>query len=315
VGDEFANPTFMFSSTGGSVFSVRYPTNPIDTFHIAGAMSQSYDPEDNLIHILKWIRDEFKGWCNSFRDMVSPSTHHFVVIRGCITDPLDFSLSLQNLSSEHHLRFHFQRSKLRPLDFHESLYGTKAPDHLKAPTTFSVIDTNSLADFIGLLPLLTSVSPLLANHPSSILLTQLTPPFHYTSVKNILAHHLLDTPTLCILLKLVPIEYLSQFSPESTITDLDRHRQIPPIVSSSAGRLQCTVRRRFWIRVGWKRSEQHSNISNLKTATTYSCETENIVNVGFYMTVFLSLFFNLLVFVSIFSFYSRFTSIHTRAID
>ncbi|RYC56375.1 hypothetical protein CHU98_g9836 [Xylaria longipes] len=207
------NPAFL---TLGDGAVIHYGSDPLLGFHLAtvNAPLESTDPAINRLpqreKYAALARAEFCEWMTSYREQ---SHENGVKVRFFIGDAVSFAHTLQRkrMTSESTAHWYRDRYGVRPLVLDGPDYASGA----KAPVEFDVIDTSNLCDHLGSLTLMTATSPLLRDHASAVLYTEVLAMNHkdYREVLDqVLCGH---APTLSTLLGLFPIEYWTNTSPIS----------------------------------------------------------------------------------------------------
>ncbi|KAI1379949.1 hypothetical protein F4677DRAFT_408098 [Hypoxylon crocopeplum] len=198
------NPMFL---TLEDEATFHYSSDPLLGFHLATAYaplspnSPSAIPNggmSQLERVVATARAEFREWVTSFRRHSAS-----IVVRFFIGDAISFAHTLQHkrIASVDTAGWCRNRYSFAPLVLDGSDYQAGS-----APFTFDVIDTSNLCDHLGSLILLTAVTPLLRNHPSSVLYAEVLAKFqNYREVlDNVVCGHV---PTMSILLGLFPVDY------------------------------------------------------------------------------------------------------------
>lgn len=204
------NPAFLTLEDEGTL---HYGTDPLLGFHLATAYAP-LRPDDPLFNQLKGLpqlervvavaRMEFYEWIASYRQHIAD-----IRVRFFIGDAVSFAHTLQ----------HKRITKASTANWYRNQYHLEplvldGPDYASgvAPLEFDVIDTSNLCDHIGSLILLVAASPLLRNHISSVLYTEIIVKHHKTyreALDNMLCGHV---PTLSTLFGLFPVEYWTNTS-------------------------------------------------------------------------------------------------------
>ncbi|KAI1134399.1 hypothetical protein F5Y05DRAFT_235168 [Hypoxylon sp. FL0543] len=202
---KYSNPMFL---TLKDEAILHYGSDPLFGFHLATAYTPlsprgpSAIPNggtSQLERIVATARAEFREWAASFR---KHSTD--IALRFFIGDAVSFAHTLQHkrIADVDTAGWHRSRHSFAPLTL-------DGPDYLacKAPLVFDVIDTSNLCDHLGSLVLLTAVTTLLRNHPSSVLYAEVIVKFHKSRreiLDNMVCGHV---PTMSMLLGLFPVDY------------------------------------------------------------------------------------------------------------
>ncbi|KXX75673.1 putative protein MSS51, mitochondrial [Madurella mycetomatis] len=205
------NPVFAVPLSGPSL--LKYPTDPLLSFHLAAAAAnltelsplrldeQKAGDVDVKIKLFEMAQLQFKEWINAFRDAVPSITVRFIAA-DCFT--LCYTLYHCLRTGErcaHRYRHEIGFDVLRLADCE---YGVET----RAPMQFDVIDTSSLSDRTGVLNLLVSAGPLMRDAPFATLYTQ-TLRRAASEGKPLAFEDLLCgyTTAVSTLLRLVPAEY------------------------------------------------------------------------------------------------------------
>lgn len=204
------NPMFL---TLEDEATVHYGTDPLLSFHLATAYaplhpdSPQFSKTEGLPQLEKAVTTaliEFREWIASYKKHTTG-----IKIRFLAGDAVSLAYSLQqkritklNTACQYRDQFHF-----RPMVL-------DGPDYVSgfAPLEFDVIDTSNLSDHFGSMILLTATSPLLRNHVSSVLYTEVMAKRHKSYAEildNMLCGHV---PTLSTLLGLFPVDYWTNTS-------------------------------------------------------------------------------------------------------
>ncbi|KAF2124344.1 hypothetical protein P153DRAFT_400973 [Dothidotthia symphoricarpi CBS 119687] len=150
---------------------------------------------------LKTALTELASWCEALRDAAAQ-----VTIRYVNSDAIAFCHTLRHHRTNGESQSaHWYRASWK----YESLVLDTADYKLNghAPTTFDVIDTSNLIDYLGSLNLLVATAPLLTPKPTSTLRTEMLVPRESNvtgSAKTLLSG---DLPTVALLLGLKPVQY------------------------------------------------------------------------------------------------------------
>ncbi|KAI0165685.1 hypothetical protein GGR57DRAFT_448366 [Xylariaceae sp. FL1272] len=207
------NPAIV---TVGDGAVIHYGTDPLFGFHLAGvdAPLDSTDASINRLPRLEkyaaLARAEFSQWMVSFREHCHDDS---IRLRFFTGDAVAFAHTLQHkrVSSVNTAHWYRDRYGVSPL----VLDGTDYSSGAGAPVEFDVIDTSNLCDHLGSLTLLTASAPLLRDHASAVLYTEVLAKNH-KSYRQVLDELLCGhVPTLSTLLGLFPTEYWSNTSPIS----------------------------------------------------------------------------------------------------
>ncbi|EFX03347.1 zinc finger, mynd-type domain containing protein [Grosmannia clavigera kw1407] len=220
--DIVPNPTFA-ASVSNSI-RLHYGSDPVLGYHLATAFTPLKDTSPlraeseaetvpGAFAAVRAARTEFRAMAGAFQAMAHGEDGRSVTVRFVTADALVLCHTLQNLASssgEQTSANWFRRgtdSQVLRLDAKEYGKGTSA---VRAPVIFDVIDTSNLADHVGALNLLVAGVPLLANRPSSSLLTELLVKRKgedadgQETFARLLCGH---TLTVALLLGVAPVEY------------------------------------------------------------------------------------------------------------
>ncbi|KAI1431668.1 hypothetical protein GGR50DRAFT_689527 [Xylaria sp. CBS 124048] len=213
--EKHPNPA-MLAGDHGAV--VHYATNPLYGFHLAlvdlpfyphGPVSEEVHKLPRRERLAAVARTEFREWMASYKKHAAQ-----VRLRFFSGDAIALAHTLQAKRATTSNTAHWYRNRYscQPLEL-------DGPDYVSsvAPLEFDVIDTSNLCDHLGSLILLVATSPLLRNHASSVLYTEVLAHNHSTYqevLDNILCG---DVATLSTLLELFPIEYWTNTSTNCTI--------------------------------------------------------------------------------------------------
>ncbi|KAL2145727.1 hypothetical protein VTI28DRAFT_6422 [Corynascus sepedonium] len=205
---EIPNPIFVVPLTATS--ELKYPTNPLLSFHLAAAQAnltelsplylEQHDPVSSQANdrLFDMALMQFEIWVDAFVEAVPR-----VTVRFTASECVAFCYTLRYNSKTGEICAHHYRGKsgFDVLRLAESEYG--APGC--APKQFDIVDTSGLFHRISILDLLLSVGPLLKESPSSTLYTagrhRIIDQGNY---EELLYGH---TTTISLLLGLVPSEY------------------------------------------------------------------------------------------------------------
>ncbi|GAB1317852.1 Deformed epidermal autoregulatory factor 1-like protein [Madurella fahalii] len=251
----FPNPVFAVPLNGPSM--LKYPTDPLLSFHLAAAAAkltelsplrldeQKAGDADVKIKLFEMAQLQFKEWINAFRDAVPRTTVRFIAA-DCFT--LCYTLRHCLRTGEKCAHRYRRETGFDVLSLADCEYGVGA----KAPKQFDVIDTSTLSDRTGVLNLLVSARPLMKDVPFAALYTHT---LRRTTVegKPLAFEDLLHgyTATVSTLLGLIPAEYWTNAKTQSptrgiVVVDDTPHDDLNP---ASPG---------FQPRVAWKHSRHMS---------------------------------------------------------
>lgn len=234
------NPTFLYSLTGEG-FALHYGTSPIAPFHLAPAFLDSKSDTPTMPELVGCAKSQFSRWIKYFRGFVlGKSTKNFV-IRLFAGDALFLCKALLR-----HVGVEKVPSTLTVAPWNTTLLALDAGDYDHsndsdgAPTTFNIIETSNIMDHVGLLNVLVAVVPLLSSNPSATLFTEALLVTGEDATKSLTIQFCADVSTMCLLLDLAPINYLSNFNTRSNAEE---------IMSNKISKLF----RQYHERIVWKR--------------------------------------------------------------
>ncbi|EGN92847.1 hypothetical protein SERLA73DRAFT_172514 [Serpula lacrymans var. lacrymans S7.3] len=213
------NPTFVYSSKCDR-FLVHYGTDPLLSFHLAEAYTQTRDTP-TIDNIVAGSKAQFRRWCAAFVDVLrTDATRPRVVVRFFAGDALAFCRALLSCSVTratvtplYHSPWSVERIHSNDAD-----YGANAI--CSAPMDFNIIETSNIMDHIGLLNVLISASPLLKRSLSSTLYTESLLSVGTDPYTGMLQRACVDIPTLSLLIGLIPSTFVSGFTTESNIHEI-----------------------------------------------------------------------------------------------
>ncbi|KAF2434975.1 hypothetical protein EJ08DRAFT_692881 [Tothia fuscella] len=143
--------------------ALHYRYNPLLGFHLATAFTPlaassrlRHTASDETKKMTKTIHAafaQFRTWSDAFRSASSR-----VTLRFAIADALAFCEVLQNPTNTSTYNNHWD---YEPLILDQDEYG------VKKPSTFDLVDTSNLIDYLGVLNLLVAIRPLLAPKSTS----------------------------------------------------------------------------------------------------------------------------------------------------
>ncbi|KAG1860793.1 hypothetical protein F4604DRAFT_1957715 [Suillus subluteus] len=222
------NPTLAYSMVGDK-FGVHYGTDPLSCFHLAEvlapAVGSSRHPEQvTLKDIVNVCKTQFSRWCTSVSKVLSSqgsSSPSSLIIRCFVGDALslcqalDYSRTMKSTSTP----FPIAPWKSACITFDPEAYGTDTQP--PAPTTFNIIDTSNLLDHVGVLNILVVTSPILQRTLSATLYTE---GLSGSSPEDTLPQQLCgDIATIGLLLGLIPVSFVSQFTNRSNMHEVLMH--------------------------------------------------------------------------------------------
>ncbi|TGO33934.1 hypothetical protein BHYA_0220g00090 [Botrytis hyacinthi] len=215
---QLVNPLMALTSAG-NVFAISSSSDPLLGFRLASAFDNSNSSQEELAEVVvKLAKDQFQEWCASFGERVREKG---MAIRLYCGDALRFSYALQSLGGngtpETKLLSLFTTAwRSTPLTLDD-------PGTVSGIPKFDVIDTNNLADPLGILNLLPAISPLLSRKATSVLFTE-TLSLYTKDPVEILSHILCcNITTFSLLLGLAPSGHLFGFT--TYAVGLDAQRQ------------------------------------------------------------------------------------------
>ncbi|KAF7857921.1 hypothetical protein EAF04_009278 [Stromatinia cepivora] len=212
------NPLMTIISAG-NLFSIPSSSDPLLGFRLASAFddenSSQAELKENAVRLAK---AQFQEWSKSFREKVR---HGRITVRLYCGDALRFSYALQSLRDHGNtgtniLSLYTAAWRSNPLVLDN--FDTSKDLH-----AFDIIDTNNLADLLGILNLLPAISPLLSRKTTSILFTETL--FMYAQDPVDTLSHILcsNITTMSLLLGLAPSGHLFGFT--TYAVGLDAQRQ------------------------------------------------------------------------------------------
>ncbi|KAG1742518.1 hypothetical protein EDB19DRAFT_1827716 [Suillus lakei] len=219
------NPTLAYSMVGDK-FAVHYGTDPLSCFHLAEALAPAVgsarNPEQiTLKDAVNICKTQFLRWCTSVSKVLGsqcPSSPSPLIIRCFVGDALSLcqALGYHNTTKSISTSFPVAPWKHSCIVFDPDAYGTGTQS--PAPTTFNIIDTSNLLDHVGALNILIVTSPILQRTPSATLYTE---GLSGSSPEDTLPQQLCgDIATIGLLLGLIPMSFVSQFTTRSNMHEL-----------------------------------------------------------------------------------------------
>ncbi|KAI1809401.1 hypothetical protein GGS20DRAFT_596429 [Poronia punctata] len=209
------NPTILTMDVGAAI---HYNSDPLAGYHLAlayaplprdGPISMRLNPLSQFQKIVALARMEFGDWLASYGNHRAS-----IKMRFSTADAVSLAHTIQHkhLTGANTAYWYRRQYSSRPLVL-------DGPDYTEtnAPLNFDVIDTSNLCDHMGPLVLLTATSPLLRNHISSSLYTEVLSINNEdgsTVLDNLLCG---DVPTLSSLLGLFPVEYWTNTTSTSLV--------------------------------------------------------------------------------------------------
>ncbi|KAJ7281908.1 hypothetical protein C8J57DRAFT_1056186 [Mycena rebaudengoi] len=214
----FINPTIVYSdsftpSLLGDGCGLHYGSHPLYGFHLTSTfLTATTDiTEEQLVSC---ARLQFRDWCQAFQATVSPCSGKTVIIRLLAADALPFCHTLSHLRCASANTAGLYVSSWTGAEL--VLDGGDYEGGSCAPTRFDVIEASNLADHVGLLNILISTVPLLAQNSTSTLYTQVV--IRKGDTTNFLKLLCADIPTIGLLFGISPVGYIGQFT---SSTDLN----------------------------------------------------------------------------------------------
>jgi hypothetical protein len=212
------NPTFAYSVMGKG-FALHYGSDPILSFHLAETLARS-NKTVTTSGLVKGAVEEFKSWCIAFNKRLGERCS--LMIRFLVGDVIACCRALHycatNSSAYPGLYAGPWSSALMKLDGGDYVESTSS----RGPLQFDVIDTSNLTDHMGLLNILIPCRPLMQTKPSSIIFTNTLHPSYNDDMTrdNFLALLCGDISVLSMILDLVPVPYLSNFTSRSNVHEI-----------------------------------------------------------------------------------------------
>lgn len=231
------NPTFIYSITGEGC-AVHYGTYPLQSFHLASAVSSAQLAKKPLRieDLIACAMHQFQAWCNSFRKTVLETSPGRITIRIFAGDALSFCQTLN-----HHAITSSKSAALftSPWASAELVLDGGDYDHRKiAPINFDVIDTSNIMDHVGLLNVLIAATPLLSYKHTSALYTETLVLNGQDAANSFVQQLCASIPAMSLLIGIAPLAYLSGFTTHSNTHEI-------MTVATVKGR-------QYYERVAWK---------------------------------------------------------------
>jgi len=224
------NPTFAFSASGDK-FAVHYATDPILGFHLAETLASSgcaLSDDESAAIVFKMVqaaRHQFNAWCKAVirRTQHKSASSAPFVVRMYAGEALAFCQALHaiGIGLQPHTPSFVVPWKRSVVQLDKTAYGSHASS--PAPTSFNVIETSNLLDYLGLHNLLIVTVPLLRNSPSSTLYTEALLTLGESAAKGILTRMCGDPSTISLLLGVIPSGYVSRFTTRSNMSETFMH--------------------------------------------------------------------------------------------
>ncbi|KAJ6624929.1 hypothetical protein B0H10DRAFT_2004878 [Mycena sp. CBHHK59/15] len=222
----FINPTLVYSdaftpSVVGDGCALHYSSYPLQSFHLASTFVTSPSlPTNNMTEtqLVTCAMSQFREWCRTFAANMSSRSHKSIVIRLFVGDALALCHTLSN----------FRSTSVTTADLYVTqwkgarlvLDGSGYGDGLRAPTTFNVIDTSNIADHVGLMNVLISAVPLIAQDLTSVLYTEVRFPKGQDRPQDFIRLLCADVPTIGLLLGVFPAGYVARFTSNSQLHEM-----------------------------------------------------------------------------------------------
>ena len=217
---KLANPTFAYSLDGEGC-ALHYSTDPLVTFHFAAVFGNAKRTL-SAAEMVRSAREEFSDWCAAFvKAVYNPGGPPR--IRMFLGEALAAGRALKSFDATGTLNMGVPvaqfRTQLIRLDKHEYVDSKD-----RAPSSFNVVETSNLVDYVGLLNILAGAVPLMAASPSSVLYTE-TLLFRGEDATKEFAQLLnADIGTMGMLLDICPVDYLSGFNTRSNTHEILLYR-------------------------------------------------------------------------------------------
>lgn len=214
------NPLMAISSAGDT-FAVAHSSDPILGFNLASAFDDDNASEqERKESAVMLAKSQFREWCMVFGRKVREEA---ILIRVYCGDALRFCYELQDLRNPEKSRTNILR--LYASAWHSTPIVLDNFDTSSDLHAFDIIDTNNLADPLGILNLLPAISPLLSQKATSTMFTETLS--KYTKDPADIISHILcsDTTAMSLLLGLAPSGHLFGFTADA-IMGLDGMRQL-----------------------------------------------------------------------------------------
>jgi len=207
------NPTFIYTLAGEG-FTLHYGTSPISPFHLAPAFLDSKQDIPTMSELVGCAKSQFSSWIKYFRGFVHDKSGK-LVIRLFAGDALFLGKALL-----HHNGTGKTPSNLTVAPWNTARLVLDGGDYNQDPTSFNVIETSNIMDHIGLLNVLVATIPLLSPTPSATLFTEALLVTGDDVTKSLTTQFCADMCTMCLLLDLAPINYLSNFDTRSNAEEI-----------------------------------------------------------------------------------------------
>ncbi|KAH7926984.1 hypothetical protein BV22DRAFT_1032325 [Leucogyrophana mollusca] len=237
------NPTFAYSAAGDK-FAVHYGTDPLASFHLAEIFAPIQGAPDGRAQqvtvddAIAAVKSQFYKWCTATSKLLQQiETSSSIMMRFFVGDALSLCHALRYCQTTNSAvtPIHTAPWKGTSIILDNTDYGSNAKS--PAPTAFNVIDTSNVLDHVGLLNILTCVSPILVPSPSSTVYTEALLRAGENAMQGILEHVCGDLSTLSLLIGLVPVSFVSRFTTHSNIHDVLVQKIVGPEASQFHERL------------------------------------------------------------------------------
>ncbi|KAI0338023.1 hypothetical protein BDW22DRAFT_823484 [Trametopsis cervina] len=216
------NPTFAFA-TNCEGFVAHYGTFPVAAFSIAPAYIKHKGTTSHLTShanegsIYGTMLSQFLAWCAAFRVCIVKKKN--VVIRLVVGEALAACHALHSLTKN---TGPIRNFPVNP--WHASAFLLDSGDYIAtgrtAPISFDVIDSSNLSDHTGMINVLSVAVPLLRHTPFATLNTETLLPFTSDPTRSVASRLCGDVTTLSALFGVLPIDFVSGFSPHSNVHEL-----------------------------------------------------------------------------------------------
>ncbi|RAL58963.1 hypothetical protein DID88_009254 [Monilinia fructigena] len=161
------NPSMAISSTGDT-FAVAHSSDPILGFNLASAFDNDNATEqERKESAVLLAKSQFRERCMAFGGKVREKA---ILIRVYCGDALRFCYELQGLRNPENPRTNILR--LYASAWRSTPIVLDNFDTSRDINAFDIIDTNNLADPLGILNLLPAISPLLSRKATSTMFTE-----------------------------------------------------------------------------------------------------------------------------------------------
>ncbi|KAG8737084.1 hypothetical protein FRC10_008594, partial [Ceratobasidium sp. 414] len=206
------NPTFCYSQAHGETFNgVQENTFP-QGFHFAPAFVPiEVDPVgSNVTSAMAKAKQQFKASCLTLH---ASRKANALTLRFFVGDGIALCKALVKYSKSGNPKTEVFTAPWRaaPIDLTE--HAASSPS---APVSFDVIDTSTLAGFLGIINILLATQPLLKKQPPSQAVVYMDLTFGVgAAVENFLQRLCTDVPTAGLIIGLVPRSYISLFTSKS----------------------------------------------------------------------------------------------------